>query len=178
MSSATNDSSKLLVGRLNSVYGIKGWLKVTSYTEPKDNLFAYQPCYIYRNQQWQEIEIAQWRRHNQGLVAQLKGIEDRESARALTGTDIFTESDVLPELTDGEYYWKDLIGLQVVNSLGEVFGTVDHLLETGANDVLVVKPSPHSIDDRERLIPYLLDQTVLEIDVKAKTIRVEWDADF
>lgn len=171
----------VIIGRLSAVYGIKGWLKVYSYTEPLENLLGYRQCQIQRNGVWQPLAIAEGRQHGKGLVVRLSGIDDRDQAAALVGCDIAVPTSELPALAADEYYWRQLEGLRVLVDHPErgqlALGTVDHLLETGANDVLVVKGDEHSIDDRERLIPYL-DHVVLDIDLAGQTMRVDWDPDF
>ena len=107
------------------------------------------------------------------MVIKLEGCNDRNQAEALVGAKIAVYRNQLPQLEGpGHFYWADLKGLQVVNTAGVELGVVDYLLETGANDVLVVK------GDQERLIPYLWKQVVQDVDLSAKRILVDWDADF
>jgi 16S rRNA processing protein RimM len=172
----------VVVGRLTGVYGVKGWLKVYSYTDPIENFFGYRHCQICRQGVWQPIAIAEGRSHGKGLVARLEGIDDREQAAAFIGCDIAVPLDELPQLAPDEYYWRQLVGLAVFVDHPERgslrLGRVDHLLETGANDVLVVKGDEQSIDQRERLIPYLPERVVLAVDLTTQTMRVDWDPDF
>jgi 16S rRNA processing protein RimM len=176
----TNDL--LVVGRLTSVYGLKGWLKVYSYTDPMENLFDYKSCFVQRQGQWQPIEIEAGRPHGKGLVLKLRGVDNPEQGAGFTGCDLAVPLSELPKLPANEYYWRQLIGLQVIVDHPErgqlTLGRVDHLMETGANDVLVVCGDEHSIDQRERLLPYLPGQVVLEIDLVAQLMRVDWDPDF
>ena len=124
-----------------------------------------------------QVELVSGRSTQKDLVAKLKGLDDRDEARLLSGYEICISRSLFPNLTDGDYYWYQLVGLSVINQDGHLFGKVDHLLETGANDVMVVKPCAGSLDDRERLLPYT-GQCVLAIDLAAGEMRVEWDADF
>ena len=110
-------------------------------------------------------------------MASLKGLTDREVARTYVDFEICVPRSELPALDDGEYYWYQLQGLKVLNQAGQLLGQVDHLLETGANDVLVVKPCAGSLDDRERLLPYT-DHCVLKVDLDSGEMQVDWDADF
>jgi 16S rRNA processing protein RimM len=112
------------------------------------------------------------------LLLKVRGCDDRTQAEAFSGVDIAIRSVQRKSLAEGEYYWSDLIGLRVVNLEGLHYGVVDHLIETGANDVLVVKPTADSLDQRERLIPYLPDQVLKKIDLVDRVIQVDWDADF
>ena len=178
MDNSDQNEKKIVIGRFNSVYGIKGWLKIFSHTQPMENIFSYSPWYIKDGKQWRPLEVSNWRKHGKGIVALIKGIDDREVAKELTGKDVFTFRDQLPKLEEGDFYWTDLEGLAVLNEEGVVLGKVHHLFETGSNDVLVVKPNKDSVDDRERLIPYLPEQTVLQVDLAKGEIQVDWDPEF
>lgn len=163
------DAAYLVLGKISGIYGVAGWVRVFSYTRPHDNIFQYP--------QWRigdrEYAVLQTRKQDKRLVAQLAGINDREQARALIGQEISVERQALPELPLGEYYWADLIGLQVRNSESPFdFGKVSGLMETGSNDVLVVQ------GDHERLIPFIMDQVVKKIDLDEGIIWVDWDPDF
>ena len=124
------------------------------------------------------IELDEHRRVNKALLVHFKGYDDPETARLLTGIELMIANEELPQLQRGEFYWHQLQDLRVVNQHEQMFGRVSHLLETGANDVLVVKADSESIDDRERLIPYLVDSVVTEIDLENQTIRVDWEAEY
>jgi len=160
------------VGRISGVHGVKGWVKVFSYTQPRDNILNYRPWYLRRGDDWQPRDCAEGQRHGKGVIARLTDCEDRDQARALLATEIGVRRDQLPAAAPGEYYWYDLQGLAVVTLQGEPLGRVDHLLETGANDVLVLA------GERERLIPFVLDRVVTHVDLDAGLIRVDWDKDF
>ncbi len=179
----TIDSSGLLViGKFTAVYGVRGWLKVHSYTEPMENLLNYPECYIEFKGRWQPLELAEGKRHGKGLVVHIKGIDGRDEAQAYCQCAIAIATTALPELAPNEYYWHQLQGLQVqvTSAQGErlVLGTVKEMMETGANDVLVVRGNKDSIDQRERLIPYLPKQVVKAVDIEAGTIEVDWDPEF
>lgn len=171
-------SEWLVVGKFTSSYGIKGWIKIHSFTDPIDNIGEYDPLYIRRQDRWEALEVERIQRHAKGLIAKVKGCDNRESTPRYCGSEIGIEKKQLPLLGTGDFYWSDLEGLTVKNQQGEVFGAVEYLIETGANDVLVVKATDESIDDQERLIPYLVDQTVVCVDTQAGIITVDWDADF
>lgn len=170
--------SILKVGRILGAFGIKGWVKVFSDTDPRENLLDYTPWYLWRNNQWQAVEVAEMQLHSKGIVVRLKGIDDRNMAETLSGIDIGVEMASLPALPEDEFYWRDLIGLQVVNTEGVLFGVVDHLLETGANDVMVVTPCDGSVDETRRLLPWVLGQVVQRVDREAKRIVVDWGVDY
>lgn len=162
----------LVMGRIAAPYGVNGWVHVTAYTELPENLLHYLPWHIYRQGNWQVVEIISGRHHGKGLVVQLKGSTDRDAAATLRGVDIGIYRSQLPPVDADEYYWTDLIGLQVIAKDDRVLGRLDHLLETGANDVMVVK------GEQEYLIPYIEGQVVASVDLVTREIRVDWDPDF
>ena len=171
---AARDSSVEL-GRINGAYGVRGWVKVFSQTRPMEDILKYR--------QWQlddrpgsgsttTVQVLEGRRQGKGIVAQISGCNNRDQAAAMRGIRVSVSVDELQTLDDGEYYWRDLIGLTVNNRQGVELGTVSSLLETGNNDVLVVK------GERERLIPYLPGSSVINVDLAAGNMLVDWDADF
>ncbi|MCG8672292.1 MAG: ribosome maturation factor RimM [Pseudomonadales bacterium] len=179
MSDANQQSDDWMVlGKLTSAYGIKGWLKVYSYTEPMENIGTYSPIWAEINGKRLPIEIEHVKAHGKGLVAKIKGCDAREQTPQYTGAMLVAKRDQLESLESGEYYWSDLIGLTVINEQGDNLGKVHHLMETGSNDVLIVRGNESSIDKKERLIPYLPEQVVLNIDIETQQMRVDWDSDF
>ena len=167
----------IVLGKIVSVHGIRGEVKVYSFTDPLDNLLDYRRWTLRRGTEVRQAELVQGRVQGNVLVAKLKGLDDREIARTFAEFEILVPRNELPELDDGEFYWNQLEGLRVIDQNGQLFGVLDHMLETGANDVMVVKPCAGSLDDRERLLPYT-DQCVQAVDLEAGEIRVDWDADF
>ncbi|NTS76055.1 ribosome maturation factor RimM [Catenovulum sp. SM1970] len=171
--------NKVILGRLGAVYGIKGWLKVQAYTDYAENIFDYGAWLIGREQSWQEANIVEWRRHNKGLIVKLADVDVREKAQLLTGMEIAVLESQLPELADDEYYWRDLVGMAVVNTKGYNMGAVKSLMETGSNDVLVVKANANdAFGKSERLIPFIESQMVQSVDKANRVITVDWEADF
>ena len=154
----------LVIGRISGVYGIRGWLKVHSYTEPMENLLQYGHWQLDRGSHWQPVEIDQGKAHGKGLIVHLEGLDDRNAAEDLKGCNIGIPRSCLPQLEDGEYYWHQLEGLSVYNE-GNLLGRLDHMMDTGANDVMVVAPCEGSIDQRERLVPWIREQVVKDIDI-------------
>ncbi|MFC3606670.1 ribosome maturation factor RimM [Stutzerimonas tarimensis] len=167
----------LVLGKIVSVHGIRGEVKIYSFTDPIDNLLNYRRWTLKRGDEIRQAEMLRGRAQGNVLVAKLRGLDDREEARTFADFEICVPRHELPELGRDEYYWHQLVGLRVIDQQGRLLGKIDHLLETGANDVMAVKPCPGSLDDRERLLPYI-DQCVLSVDLESGEMRVDWDADF
>jgi 16S rRNA processing protein RimM len=177
----SEDSPELLVaGRITGCYGISGWVKIHSYTDPMENFLGYGEWQLKRRQGLEPIEFDAGRRQGKGLVAHIKGVDDRTRAEAFKGLEVVVRADRLPRLEEGDFYWHQLQGMQVWCRDGAepvLVGEVDYLIDTGANDVLVVKATAESIDDRERLIPYLPGDVVTGVDAEAGRIDVDWFLD-
>ncbi|MFT4822927.1 MAG: 16S rRNA processing protein RimM [Halioglobus sp.] len=170
----------LVIGRISGCYGIKGWVKIHSFTEPVENMLAYDQFQLKRKSGLEAVEFDSIRRQGKGLVGHIKGVDDRNLAETYKGLEIAVGAEQLPTLDDGDFYWRELHGLKVwcldqsVSEERVLLGTVDHLIDTGANDVLVVKACKESVDKQERLIPYLPDDVVTRVDLKAGLIEVDW----
>ena len=177
MSATPSVEDLIVLGKITSVHGVRGEVKIYSFTDPIDNLLGYPAWTLKRDGEVRQVELVSGRLQGKILVAKLKGLDDREVARTFAGFDICVSRALLPDLDDGEYYWHQLEGLKVIDLQGQLLGRLDHLLETGSNDVMVVKPCPGSLDDRERLLPYT-EQCVQKVDLAAGEMRVDWDADF
>ena len=175
----------VIMGRIVAPYGIFGWVKILPDTEAIDGLFDYDTWWVGKDSAWQEFEIETAKVHNDVLVAKLVGVDDRDAALRCKGKQVAVPRDQLPEADEGEYYWSDLIGLSVKNKQDIDFGQIIDVFETGANDVLVVKQDNIKIEGApvasnkpsERLIPFIAN-VVLEVDIVAKTMLVDWDAEF
>ncbi len=160
------------VGKVSGIFGVRGWIKVYSYTEIRENILTYSPWILREGKESKSVRVIDGRRHGKTVVACLEGLNDRDEAAELNGWEILINADQLPKARQGEYYWTDLVGLRVMTVDGIDFGTVEQMLETGANDVVVVS------GERERLIPFLQGQTIINIDLLAGEMLVDWDADF
>ena len=166
------------VGRIATVYGVRGWLKIDSGTEPAGNILKYRPWWLLRDGHWLQVDPDADEVSGKWLLAHLPGVDDREAARRFCQLDIHVEIGQLPALPAGEYYWHQLIGLRVVGrdrNQPAVLGTVVSLLETGAHDVLVVHGDAGAVDRRERLIPYT---AVLGVDLERGSLEVDWAPDY
>ncbi|MGP1947353.1 MAG: ribosome maturation factor RimM [Arsenophonus sp. NC-PG7-MAG3] len=169
----------IALGKLGSAHGIRGWIRIFSFTENTEDIFEYQPWFIHYSGQWQQLELECWKHHNQDFIIKIKHINDRISANLMTNCEIIADSVQLPVLEGNEYYWKDLIGCQVITTKGYSLGYVKNLIETGSNDILVIKINlKDRFSIKERLIPFLDEQVIKNVDLLTKTIKVDWDIDF
>lgn len=170
---------QITLGKVGAVYGIKGWLKIHSFTDETEAILDYFPWSLKLGNKIQSVEITDWRKHNKGLIVKVAGIDDRDEAQAFVGSEILTNGAALPELPQGDFYWRDLIGLSVVTNKGYDLGVVTDMMETGANDVLVVKANLNDgFSKKERLIPYLFEQVIESVSIENKQICVDWDPGF
>lgn len=174
----SSNGEQIVVGRITTAHGIKGWVKLYSYTDPPEGILSYQPWLISRGRQQQTIEIAEGRWQGKYLVALPKGNTDRNQAEALAGWEIRIDKSLLPDLEAGEFYWYQLEGLVVQTVGGARLGIIAELLETGANDVLVVRADAESIDDEERLIPFVEEEVVTHVDMERGVVTVDWETDY
>lgn len=161
----------ICVGNITGPHGVKGWVKVFSNTSPRENILNYSPWRIVEGEQVQIVTVS-GRLQGKNVVAQIDGVEQREQAVELVGSKIYISTEQLPQLDNGEYYWSDLIGLEVESLDAEPLGTVETMLETGANDVMVLR------GDRERLIPFVMDDVVKLVDLANKRVIVDWKPDY
>jgi 16S rRNA processing protein RimM len=163
----------VVMGKVVGAQGLQGWVKVHAFTEYLDSLLDYETWYVGSEQSWRQMEVLEANVHGgKVLIAKLQGIADRTAAEKCKGLLIAVPRDSLPEQPEGEYYWSDLIGMLVENLAGEKFGTVDSLLETGANDVLVVKG-----ESGETLMPFIAS-VIQKVDLQGRKILVDWQADY
>lgn len=167
--STTGPGCPVVVGRILAPYGIRGWVHVAAFTDPKENLLEYRPWLLADAHQssWQQVTVQEIRPHGQGFVASLAGVADRDAAERLKGRLIGVPESELPAVEGDEHYWRDLIGATVVDTADVVLGRVQSLIETGVHDVLVVERP----DGRELLIPF---HARYVLDVAGDRIRVDW----
>ena len=165
------DEKKLLVGKINGFFGVQGWVKIFSYTEPRKNIFEYQPWYFIDDGTYKTIEMTMGREQSKTIVAHVKGVDNRDQAGQLIGKSLYVDKDQLPELDDNEHYWHELVGFRVINKNGIDLGVVDYLVDTSSNDVLVTK------GDKEHWIPYI-EPYLVSVDKQNRVISVDWDENF
>jgi 16S rRNA processing protein RimM len=162
----------VVMGRIVAPFGVKGWVKIQPYTATARSLGAYQVWWLTRDgTEWRECAVEGVQPQGSNMAAKLAGCDDREAAAALKGLEVAVPRAELPAAAPGEFYWTDLLGLRVENERAQQLGTVARMMETGANDVLVVE------GDRERLIPFIGD-VVKCVDLESRRIVVDWDADY
>lgn len=166
-----SNTNYIIMGRFGSVYGVKGWIRVHSYTDPITNLLDYPHWFVEHTKQWQPLNIEASKTHGDGLIIKLSDIDDRDEVRRYTNDYIAIPKQDLPKLEPGEYYYHDLIELTVVTKDGIELGRIIDVFNTGSNDVFVVQ------NGRERLIPRTKD-VVLEINLEQQQITVDWDPEF
>jgi 16S rRNA processing protein RimM len=150
-------------------------VRVFSYTEPREAVLQYEGLLLGRNGDWQSINVVEGQRHGKSVILRLEGFDDRDQATSLIGTEIGVSRDELPKPEDGHYYWSDLTGLTVVRRDGTELGTIKEMLETGAHDVMVVQSKKEG--EQERLIPFVNDEIVINVDLDAKRVDVDWEWD-
>jgi len=165
-------SDWVVLGRVSGLFGVQGWVRVFSHTEPREGIVHYKPVFLQRRDEWQPFEIGAGRAHGAGVVLKFVGYDDRDQAATLLQCEIAVRRAQLPPPEPGEHYWADLEGLRVVTLDGLELGTIASLFATGANDVLVVQ------GERERLLPFIKDRVVVEVNLEQRLMRVDWDPDF
>ena len=163
--------TQVILGRIAGVFGVKGWVKVFSHTEPREVILNYQNWSLKRGDSWQTVTVEDGKLHGKSVVAKLAKVEDRDAAAELLDVEIAVPREDLPQTQVGEYYWADLEGLQVIHSDGQSLGRVAYLMATGAHDVLVVN------GDGERLIPFVMGEVILDVDLGKGRINVDWEWD-
>jgi 16S rRNA processing protein RimM len=175
-SSLINQKNMVVVGNIGAPHGLKGWVRIHSYTEPPENLFEYPICYLKkdtRTDKWEQIHFSAYQPHGKFFIGVIDGYTDINEAELITNCELGVPRQELPDLEPGQYYWTDFVGMTVMNQTGDTLGVIEGLFETGANDVMIVKGI-----DRQRLIPYVLDDVIKNVDLKTRIMLVDWDSEF
>lgn len=169
-------SDKVVVGKIGAPYGVQGWVKINTYTDTPEGIFEYSPWIIGESQ---ECRVDQWRPNGKNLVAKIENVNSRDDAERIKNLDIQILASQLPSLEDGEYYWRELTGMEVVTTQGYNLGVVKEVFNTGANDVLQVKANVNDAHgQKERLIPFDSDTVIQTVNREARVITVDWDPGF
>jgi len=179
------------LGKIGAAHGIKGWVKLISFTGPAENILSYRHFFLSHKgipgsrtalgsgeQKREKIEIDESRAQGKHFIGHIKGCDDREEAAVFIGRELQVETSTLPQLDTEDYYWFQLEGLTIINLQGDNLGQVDRLIETGANDVIVVRATEDSIDKEERLIPFIRDKVIKRVDLAGGTLQVDWEKDY
>lgn len=163
---------RLIVGHISGVYGVKGFVRVFSETDPRAAIAEFPRLWVERAGRWERLAVETGRAHGRGVVLKFRGTADRDAAQGLVGCTLAIEREWLPPPGEGEFYWADLQGLRVETAEGQSLGRIKGFIETGANDVMVVQ------GERERLIPWVRGRYVTDVDLEAGCVRVDWDPEF
>jgi 16S rRNA processing protein RimM len=163
---------RVILGKVGGVHGVRGWVRLWSFTDPVENLLDYREVELGQNGRWRKARVVEGRRQGEALVARFEECADRDQAAVLVGAEVAVARERLPPPGEGEYYWADLVGLEVVTGAGVSLGRVEHMMATGANDVMVIR------GERERLIPFLPGRFVDKVDLAGGRITVDWDPEF
>jgi len=163
---------RLIVGKFGAPFGVHGWVKIHSATDPIKAILDYQPWYIKLNEAWKPLTLITYKIHNKGLIAQIEGYDNPETVSELKNLEIYVLKTTLPKLSDDEIYWADLEGMQVYNKTGVHLGKIDHLISTGSNDVMII------IGERRHLIPFIRNDVVININKEKQEVLVDWDENF
>ena len=169
---ARKETQPVIVGRISGLFGVRGWVKIHSFTDPREAILDYGTWLVESAGDWRTFEILEGRSHGKTIVARLDGIDDRDAAAEMAQATIGVNRSDMPAPEEGEYYWSDLEGLTVQKESGEMVGTVAYLIETGANDVLVVQKAGEEV-----LLPFVTGEVIKDVDLAAGVIRVDWEWD-
>ncbi len=169
----------ILVGRVSGLFGVKGWIKLHSDTGPRENILSYSPLYLEckdeSGAQWQAVKLLSGKKQGKSIIAHLADCSDRNAAELLVGLRVAIKQEQLATTAEGEYYWSDLIGLKVSTLEKVELGVITEMMETGANDVFVVRAEE---DGQERLLPFIHGDVIKEIDLEQACMTVDWDPEF
>ncbi|MDG2374784.1 MAG: ribosome maturation factor RimM [Woeseiaceae bacterium] len=169
---ARKETQPVILGRISGLFGVRGWIKVHSYTDPCEAILDYATWLIESAGEWRTFEVLEGRPHGKTIVARLDGIDDRDAVAEMVQAAIGVDRSDMPVPEDGEYYWSDLEGLTVQKESGEIVGTVAYLIGTGANDVLVVQK-----DSGEVLLPFVTGEVIKDVDLTGGVVSVDWEWD-
>ena len=172
MSPANEKNDHVIIGQINGLYGVHGGLKVFSYTSPRERIFSYNPWFLKRHGDWVAVDIESSKFQGKGLVVFLQGVTDRDRASSLLGAEIAVSRVQLPPLPAGEYYWFELLEMEVIDMQGRSLGKVVDMQETGANDVMVIQ------GERQIMVPWVMDEIIKRVDVETRRIYVDWDTGY
>lgn len=172
MNNSVDNEKYIVIGRIGSTYGVKGWLKLQSFTESQSDIFDYQPWYFNTKGQWTVFDCDDTKASAERLLIHVKGYDSPELAKQLTGIELATTRSQLPKLPEGEFYWHDLIGLDVYTTEQVLLGSVVNIISNAAHPLLEIK------GEKQHLVPLLFDKFILEVDLSKNKVIADWDPEF
>ncbi|WP_158527425.1 ribosome maturation factor RimM [Pelagibaculum spongiae] len=172
-----SESEMVVLGQIGAAHGLRGWVRVQTFTDDPETVFKHPNWVLEKNGQRTQVKVESRRPSGKYYLAKVDCSNDCDQAKSLTGSNILIERRLLPNLDEGDYYWTDLEGLNVVTREGFALGKIHHLMETGSNDVLVIR-GQYKGERKEHVLPFLPDDVVLEVDLKAQQMTVDWDPEF
>ena len=174
---ATDEGDMLSLGKISGVFGVKGWVKIFSHTSPRQQIVKYSPLYLRKNGKWQAVKVVKGHKQGKAVVAQLEGVDDRDQAFALIGTEIAIKQNQLPTLSNDSFYWADLEGVSVFTLEDIKLGKIEWVFDTGSNNVIVVKGELDG-KKKDHMVPWIMDDVIKSVDLEASRIVVDWDPEF
>jgi len=165
------DQRKVVIGRVSSPHGVRGWVKILSFTDPIENIFSYKSIFLDKGNEYLPFEIEDYSTNGKIVRIKLKGVDDRDQSEAVSNCEILIDREELPEISSDSYYWIDLLGFEVRTEANECIGLLDSFFETGSNDVMVVVGESNS----RKLIPFINIDVVKNVDIESKVISVNWN---
>ncbi len=163
------------IGRIGAPFGVHGFVSVQSYTQPMEQMMQYEPWLIQRQDEFMPVTVAEWSIHGDKINVRFSDCTDPNHASHYTNLLIYTPRAQLPTIAENEFYWTDLEGLSVFNTEGIILGTVDYLFSAGSNDIMVII-NPQT--QKRHLIPFMIPQFILSVDLVNKKIIANWDPNF
>ena len=165
-----SQDSKVILGKIVGHFGVRGWLKIFSYTNPREQITKYQEIKIDNDNLKSDFKLEDWKIHGKQILLKIKKFDNRNDVEIFIDNQLIIDRKNLPELTEGQYYWNDLEGMEVQEIDGKKIGKVSHMIETGSNDVMVM-------ENNKDLIPFIFGEVVKKVDLEKNLIEVDWNWD-
>ena len=176
--SASNQHKRVVLGRIVGAFGIDGWVKVESFTDPPSNVLKYLAWQVCLRGEWRVVKLLLGKVTAKGVLAKLEGVADRTEAQQWRGGEIAVDRSELPTPPAGEYYWADLVGLEASTPEGALLGKVKEIVETPAHALLVIDESATEGGEVKRHWVPLVAQRLKSVDLTAGRLTVDWQPDW